>query len=246
MTGTINTSPILAANSDGLITSGVKGPRTFGEAQIDLRLLLNTDECVNFGSMMVKSRSSDAFNSQLKDFISPIPINLTNCGQVIIRKQTLPDEDPNTTLFDYDSNVVTDPVVPQDFQLTDDGVQTFSAVVQNDYFVTELAPPSGWEFVSLDCSASSASTDFTITGTQVDFTIDEAIDTLDCTYTNQAKANLHFVKDAERGGVDFSYATTGGVVPATFALADGEQQDYADLDPGTYGGRRKPFHRAGT
>ena len=233
--GTINTSPILAANSDGLIASGVKGPRTFGEAQIDLRLLLDTDECVNFGSMMVKSRSSDAFTSQLKDFISPIPINLTNCGQVIIRKETLPDEDPNATLFDYDSNIVTDPVVPQDFQLTDDGVQTFSAVVQNDYFVNELAPPSGWEFVSLDCSASSASTEFTITGTRVDFTIDEAIDTLDCTYTNQAKASLHFVKDAERGGVDFSYATTGGLDPSTFDLADGEQQDYADLAPGTYG-----------
>ena len=142
---------------------------------------------------------------------------------------------PGTAQISREPMPPADPVVPQDFQLTDDGVQTFSAVVQNDYFVNELAPPSGWEFVSLDCSASSDSTEFTITGTQVDFTIDEAIDTLDCTYTNQAKANLHFVKDAERGGVDFSYATTGGLDPSTFALADGEQQDYADLDPGTYG-----------
>jgi hypothetical protein len=37
--GTINTSPIPAAESDGLLLAGQKDPRTFGEAQLDLRLL---------------------------------------------------------------------------------------------------------------------------------------------------------------------------------------------------------------
>jgi hypothetical protein len=80
--GTINSAPILAADYDGL---GLKQARTFGEAQLDLRFLQNENQCIAFGSMMVKSRSSDAFNSQLKDFIRPLEVNLTNCGSVIIR-----------------------------------------------------------------------------------------------------------------------------------------------------------------
>jgi hypothetical protein len=78
-----------------------KNARTFGEAQLDLRLLFQPNKCASFGSAMLKSRSSDSFTSQLKDFVAPVSINLQNCGQVIIRKQTIPDEDPNTTDFGY-------------------------------------------------------------------------------------------------------------------------------------------------
>ena len=111
--GTINLTPIPAAESDGLIASGFKQARTFGEAQIDLRLLFQADQCASFGSAMLKSRSSDAFTSQLKDFVAPVGIDLQNCGNVIIRKQTDPDEDPNTTLFGYTKNFPTDPVVSE-------------------------------------------------------------------------------------------------------------------------------------
>ena len=62
-----------------------------GEAQIDLRLIFQDDKCVSFGSAMLKSRSSDSFTSQLKDFVAPVGINLQNCGNVIIRKQTYPN-----------------------------------------------------------------------------------------------------------------------------------------------------------
>ena len=70
--------------------SGFKQARTFGEAQLDLRLLFQPNKCASFGSAMLKSRSSDSFTSQLKDFVAPVDINLQNCGQVIIRKQTNP------------------------------------------------------------------------------------------------------------------------------------------------------------
>jgi hypothetical protein len=52
-----------AAESDGIISSGSLGARTFGEAQIDLRLIFQANKCTSFGSAMLKSRSSDAFNS---------------------------------------------------------------------------------------------------------------------------------------------------------------------------------------
>ncbi|WP_404387664.1 hypothetical protein [Humibacillus xanthopallidus] len=79
--GTINSTVIPDGEADGL---GEKQPRTFGEAQIDLRLIFDGTKCVSFGSAMLKSRSSDAFTSQLKDFITPIPIDLTNCDATVV------------------------------------------------------------------------------------------------------------------------------------------------------------------
>ena len=184
--GTINTTPIPAAQSDGLITSGQKEARTFGEAQLDLRLVFQSNRCVSFGSAMLKSRSSDAFTSQLKDFVAPVSINLQNCGQVIIRKQTIPDEDPNTTAFGYTKAFPTDPTTANTFTLTDDGVKDYGKTVLfgSGYTVTEDVIPPNWVFVSLDCSASSGVTP-SITGATVTFAIDADTDVLDCTYTNR-------------------------------------------------------------
>jgi hypothetical protein len=84
--GAINQVPILAANSDGLISSGSLAARTFGEASFDLSSVTGGDSCVSFGSAMLKSRSSDSFTSQLKDFIRPIPVSSQNCGAIKITK----------------------------------------------------------------------------------------------------------------------------------------------------------------
>src|SRR4029450_4651748 len=61
---------------------------TFGEAAIDLTAagVAPSDVCVNFGSAYLKSRSSNAFNAETKDFIAPQTISINNCAQVIIRK----------------------------------------------------------------------------------------------------------------------------------------------------------------
>jgi hypothetical protein len=106
------------------------------------------------------------------------------------------------------------------------------------YTVTETSQGSGYQYDSVDCSASQNVTP-TISnggdGPLVTFDIDSDTDVLDCTYYNKALAKLTFVKDAERGGVDFDYTTSGGLTPSTFDLADGESQAYSNLSPGTYG-----------
>ena len=103
---------------------------------------------------MLKSRSSTRFTSQLKDFIAPVAIDHQNCGNVIIHKQTDPDEDPNTTEFGYTKSFDTDPATPNTFTLTDDGVETSDNVLfGTGYTVTEDVIPAGWEFVSVDCIA---------------------------------------------------------------------------------------------
>lgn len=240
-TGTINQSPIAAAASDGIITSGSKQARTFGEAQIDLRLIFDDQSCTSFGSAMLKSRSSDSFTSQLKDFIAPVPIDLQNCGNVIIRKQTDPDEDPNTTEFGYTKDFATDPTTADTFVLTDDGVRDFGDAVLfgNDYTVTEDVLPAGWDFVDLDCSAST-DVDYTIVDATVTFDIDSDDDVLDCTYTNVARGSITVVKRTENAVGTFDFTSTT-LTPSTFALtttatstAGQDSATFGDLGPGTY------------
>ncbi|HEX6249738.1 MAG TPA: prealbumin-like fold domain-containing protein [Nocardioidaceae bacterium] len=245
--GTINDSPIPAAESDGLIESGEKEARTFGEAQLDLRLIFQADQCSSFGSAMLKSRSSDAFTSQLKDFVAPVPIDLQNCGNVIIRKQTDPDEDPNATDFGYTKDFATDPVSADTFTLKDDGVQDYEDTVLfgSDYTVTEDVIPDNWEFVSLDCSASSAGTAYSVDGATVTFSIDSDTDELDCTYTN--KLNLGAIEitktrkhaadgpgDHAHAGVDFTVTGTG--LPAAGVTVTTGASGTACVDGLAFGG----------
>jgi hypothetical protein len=239
--GTINTTPIEAADSDGIISEGSLAARTFGEAQIDLRLIFNSDECVSFGSAMLKSRSSDAFNSQLKDFIRPVDIDLQNCGNVIIRKQTDPEEDPNTTEFGYTKNFPTDPVSADTFTLMDDGVQDYDDTVLfgTGYTVTEDVIPAGWDFVNVDCSASSGVTPV-IVGATVTFDIDADSDVLDCTYFNEARGTIIVEKITDDGFGAFDF-TSGTLTPSPFTLtttaagdAGKDSRTFSDLAPGTY------------
>ena len=89
--GTINQTAIPVAESDGLATTAPLSPRTFGEAQLDLDFIFQQAQgCVSFGSAFLKSRASDSFTSQLKDFIKPVSVSITNCGNVVIRKVTDP------------------------------------------------------------------------------------------------------------------------------------------------------------
>lgn len=241
--GTISQSPIPGTESDGLVAdTATMQPRTFGEAQIDLRLIFDDTKCTSFGSAMLKSRSSDAFTSQLKDFISPVGIDLKNCGKVIIRKQTLPDEDPNTTEFSYTKQFNTDPSSLNTFTLMDDGVQDYGQTVLfgSGYTVEEATPPTGWTFKSLDCSASSGVTP-TILGAKVTFAIDDENDVLDCTYTNEALGTVVIKKVINDGAAynqSFAFTTstlTGGnfsLTPTGTGEAGSAHKTFSNLSTG--------------
>lgn len=235
--GTINTSPILAANSDGL---GAMNARTFGEMSLDLDFIFDSGTCESFGSAMVKSRSSDAFTSQLKDFIRPANVNISNCASVIIRKQTDPDEDPNSTNFGYTKNFATSPATLNTFTLQDDGVKTFNgAILGSGYTVTENSVGTGYDFASLNCSASTGVSP-SINGATVTFALDSASDVLDCTYTNRARGSIIVEKitDDGQGGFDFTSST---LTPSPFTLtttgsgdAGKASRTFSNLNPGTY------------
>jgi Cu/Zn superoxide dismutase len=74
--GSVNTSTISAADSDGI---GSLDPFTFGEASISFAALFPGAGCGSFGSAYLKSRSSDSFTAELKDFIAPERVHISNC-----------------------------------------------------------------------------------------------------------------------------------------------------------------------
>jgi hypothetical protein len=165
--------------------------RTFGEASIDFSAIAGSDPCVGFGSAYLKSRSSDSFTAAMKDFTPPEELNFNNCGKVIIRKQTEPDKtvtDPDPT-FGYTQNFAT----PTTFTLQDDGVKTFTNVpLGSGKTVTEDVLPTGWALKAngLDCSASTGvpAAERVVSGATVTFTLNDAADILDCTYTNELRS----------------------------------------------------------
>jgi uncharacterized repeat protein (TIGR01451 family) len=77
------TDPILAAGQSG---SRSLDALTFGEASIDLQTtgIFQAGACTSFGQGYLKSRSSSSFTSEIKDFIAPIPLSVTNCAPVLI------------------------------------------------------------------------------------------------------------------------------------------------------------------
>jgi hypothetical protein len=56
--------------------------RTFGEASINLTAAGVPPACPGFAGAYLKSRSSDSFTAEMKDFIAPIAVNISRCAPV--------------------------------------------------------------------------------------------------------------------------------------------------------------------
>jgi hypothetical protein len=74
--GSVNTSAIGAGASNDV---GPLDPFTFGEVSLGFGQLFGTNTCGKFGSAYLKSRSSDSFTSEIKDFIGPQQVSISNC-----------------------------------------------------------------------------------------------------------------------------------------------------------------------
>ena len=108
--------------------------------------------------------------------------------------------------------------------MTDDGVQDYGDTVLfgSNYTVNENVISAGWEFVSLDCSASSAGTAYSVTGAVVTFVIDSDTDVLDCTYTNRERLGAIEISKTRKHAAagpgdhlqaDVDFTATGGDLP---------------------------------
>jgi hypothetical protein len=230
-TGSINTSTIPAAESDGL---GNISPRTFGEAQLDFDALTGGG-CVPFGSAYLKSRSSDSFTAAVKDFIAPATLNLSTCGTITIIKHTNPgglDQDFGftSTIAGNELDCSTD-ITPASFTLNDAGTDTETCenVPIGDYTVTEGADPAGFDFNDVTCESTGSGTgeqDATIEK-QANISINAGGDSVTCTYVNdQQLGAIKVSKTSSKtgnalAGATFSVTGPGGFSTTLTTGADG-------------------------
>src|SRR4029453_13799883 len=175
--GATNSSPVLDTLGGNPAVS--RPAQQFGEAAINLTCagIVPPNTCEPFSTAYVKSRSSTAFTSEIKDFIAPIPLTFSNCGKLTIIKHTDPgglDQD-----FSYSTTGGLD---PSSFTLNDAGTDTqvYAGLQPGTYTVTEYAHPAGLVFESLTCEGAGGSTsDRTATAVIVGGS------DITCTYINQ-------------------------------------------------------------
>jgi hypothetical protein len=173
--GAVNTAtvtdPIAGVSLPGL---------TFGEAAVNLTAagVFPTGTCEAFGSAFLKSRSSASFPAEVKDFVAPQPVNISNCGTIKIHKVT---ENGDAT-FGY---TTTGSLSPATFNLSNGGTQIYGpgTVLPGNYSVTEATIPTGWTLKSLVCTATGSGTSATPAGATVNITM-APLGLVDCTYTN--------------------------------------------------------------
>jgi len=216
----------LAGHFEGSFNTTEAGEHTFGEAALNLTDsgLFPANTCIHFGSVYLKSRSSPSFQSELKDFIAPQPLNVSNCGTLIVRKDTVPDSSTDFTFTTHGSGL------PASFQLDDDSDatlpnnRTFVNLLPGPYSVTESSD-SNYNLTGISCTHTGDSN-----GERVGTTSEASISitsgqTVDCKWTNTAKpAHLNVIKHVvnDNGGTatagDFSVHVIGGSPnPANFS-----------------------------
>ena len=207
---------------------------TFGETAINLTAagVFPPGTCEAFGSAFLKSRASAAFGAEVKDFVAPVPVNISNCGQVTIIKHTDPrgiNQD-----FSYTSTIpnpvgtVTPPTpnctsdtTPAAFTLNDNGNSTGDSsantedctnVLAGSYTVVEGTEPANFALESLTCTAtggSSGSQDGT-NKFQANITVTPG-GHVTCTYVNQASGAILVTKTAKNHNLGTGQHPLAGV-----------------------------------
>ena len=237
------TAPNLALSAPQLLNAAVSQAQysangTRGEAAVDLTATVfgGSTACLTFANTIPSTVTGNSNTADYKDTILRQAPAITNCGKVIIRKQTDPQGEP--TVFNYNSTAVTNPVTPGAFTLQDDGVKEIVNVVQGTgYTITETANPA--YTTTLDCSASTGVTVAISANNLVGtYNIDAASDIVDCTYTNTLRRGTITVDKV----TDPSPDTTGTSFPFTasydadgFSLTDAATPNSSGpLLPGTY------------
>jgi hypothetical protein len=172
-------------------------PLQFGEVALNLTAagIFPSGVCKAFGSVYVKSRSSTAFNSEIKDFIAPVPINISNCAKIIVQKVTDPSPDPTDTSFNFSASYDND-----GFSLKNGESNNSGDLNPGTYSVSETVP-ANWTLTSAVCSDGSPIT-------AIDLGPSE---TVTCTFTNtlqQGAIKVHkaSIKGQALAGAHFSIA----------------------------------------
>lgn len=200
--GAVNTGTVEDPIAGIQLTTGL-----FGEAAIDLTKagVFPEGTCKAFGSAFLKSRSSSSFPAEVKDFIAPQPVNISNCGEIRIIKHTSPrgvDKAFPFTSTIPKASTCAETKDPSSFTLNDKGNTTADSAANTEkcinvpvgtYTVTEGADPTGFTFDNYSCKSEGTGTSSAAgeTSKQVKLTVAPG-GLITCVYTNDQ--NLGAIK----------------------------------------------------
>jgi hypothetical protein len=242
--------PDAVPNGDGDIAR-----REFGELSINMTAALGLagDECVSFGAFHTRSRESGSLQANMPDLILPAPIQLANCGTIVVEKQTDPVDTKQTkTEFPFETENIPAPPAEaskQDveaFDLADDEQQTITNVEPNDggtttYDITEGQLPGDYEFESVECRSSDdptiADPETTYSGATAQVKVAPG-ETITCTYVNTEKGSVAIEKvtdpDPDPSDPDtvFTFQAPTGLTDIT--VANGQTSQAQAVSPGQY------------
>ncbi len=226
----VNDASIGAVADD--ISGGELGTVEFGEAGINFtdagifpaELTDPETDCVNFGLARVSSRSSgNSFNADLKDWVEPAEVTVSNCGNLTVKKETDPSGDTTTDFgFDFNQQETT-------FTLKDGDSKQF-LVFEGTQTVTEDDPGPEYELDDIVCVATN-------NGSDVDYTVDldaRSVDVLvradqniTCTFTNKLRLGslvIEKVDDADEPmeDIEFKFENVADSSDQTTATTDAD------------------------
>src|SRR6266705_4092701 len=167
-----NVTDPIAPNAPRTLSTGL-----FGEAEINLTAagVFPANTCTAFGSTFLKSRSSSSFTAEIKDFIAPVPVNISNCGEVVIIKHTDPRginqsfsygstiPNPTGTVTTSSTPYCQGDTSPSSFTLNDNANTTGDSTANTEdcknvpagsYTGTEGAEPANFTLDSLSCATT--------------------------------------------------------------------------------------------
>ncbi|GAB3269764.1 hypothetical protein GCM10027449_04170 [Sinomonas notoginsengisoli] len=236
---------------------GVLDPFTFGETAVNLEGagIIKADSCVTLNNAYVKSRSSDSFTSEVKDFILPINLGFQKCGSITIAKKSIGDvgtfnyttASTATTIPGSFSLTTTATTNPASVAITPVGSTDTKALRAGTYTFTEETT-SGFDPTGLKCNAlktdgSPGTSTAQLTGNTAAAVTLVAGENVTCTFENTAHGAIKVEKTTVGGvgtfnytdilngtaGTPFSITTTAAGTPTS-----NSNSTFASIQPGTY------------
>ena len=104
-------------------------------------------------------------------------------GRIVIKKETVPEQEQNTTNFSFTSSPGLDP--DNSFSLTDDDDERFTEVQPGTYTVTETAAPGQYSLAAINCAENRTGTPSTTSVPTRTATVNVGPgETVTCTFIN--------------------------------------------------------------